>query len=478
MSPSPLSPSFPHILLQYISPPSQLTDPIPPHLLSKPLLQRHHFLHLTPDSPHDYLCWPSSAEKTAQILDLLESRPRPIDDGPPSAYPVQYSFDGEDFFAHVDLSGSGDGDGPRVVLQWDDNSGEWKYHNTDLMPFPPGSRPLLDDVLVPPSNPALVQSKPSLSHVPHFDAGLLEDGDDDDDYWNAYGSTDIGDSAYSDGVAASVKDGASSEDAYWAQYSSVHGKSHPRPCRIAPSRSHGLRGLCPKQFYDSHCLCSDVTGTADSTIPSPIPPSRRKPTQADVSGQEGLPSALLVPVRGSYDSTFDEPLQIPASIHALPRGGSRWDPASPRALSRLLSAISPRESPVPSPAPDGTFDADEVLSSPTIGGSNDSDSSSSSSSALGLCVNDGVPVVDDGPSVVDDGPSVVDDGPSVTLLPTGEGESAVDEDETDLRTALEGVWRIWKKSKRLATPASSSTAGDSEAREAFLRAARAVTELP
>ena len=102
MSPSTFSPNVLHILLQYISPPSQLTQPIPPHLLSKPLLQRHHFLHLTPEQPDEYLCWPSSPEKKAHIVDLLETRSRPLDDDQPTAYPVQYSFDGEDFFAHVD----------------------------------------------------------------------------------------------------------------------------------------------------------------------------------------------------------------------------------------------------------------------------------------------------------------------------------------------------------------------------------------
>ena len=237
MSPSPLSPNVLHVLLQYISPPSQLTHPIPPHLLSKTLLQRHHFLRLTPDTPDEYLCWPSSPEKKAQILELLESRSRPIDDDQPTTYPVQYSFDGEDFFAHVDIS-PGDEDRPRVILQWDE-SGEWKYHNVDLMPFPPGSRALLDDVLVPPPAPApvVIQTRAAPSY---FDTDLPED--DEDDYWNAYGSTDIGDSAYSDGVPTSAKDTISSEDAYWAQYASVHGKPSPINSRC---RSHGP---CGRQF--------------------------------------------------------------------------------------------------------------------------------------------------------------------------------------------------------------------------------------
>ena len=223
MSPSPLSPNVVHVLLQYISPPSQLTQPIPPHLVSKTLLQRHHFLHLTPEQPDEYLCWPSSPEKKQQIIELLESRPRPVDDDQPAAYPTQYSFDGEDFFAHVDLSYDS-GEGARIILQWDE-AGEWKYHNTDLMPFPPGARPNLEDVLVPPPPPHPVSLHPfsTSSYSRTFEANDLQDDSDDDDYWNAYGSTDMGDSLYGDAVPSSAKETASSEDAYWAQYASVQG---------------------------------------------------------------------------------------------------------------------------------------------------------------------------------------------------------------------------------------------------------------
>ena len=266
MSPSTFSPNVLHILLQYISPPSQLTQPIPPHLLSKPLLQRHHFLHLTPEQPDEYLCWPSSPEKKAHIVDLLETRSRPLDDDQPTVYPVQYSFDGEDFFAHVDLSND-DGEGPRVIFQWDE-SGEWKYHNTDLMPFPPGSRPALEDVLVPPPPPNPVSIKPlSRSSYPqNFDVDDSQDDSDDDDYWNAYGSTDIGDSQFGERTPSSAKDAMSSEDAYWAQYASVQGEPQLSiDASSSPFEQFGSTGLLPvlclgaitlaKRF--SHCFSRD-----------------------------------------------------------------------------------------------------------------------------------------------------------------------------------------------------------------------------
>ncbi|KAI0669923.1 hypothetical protein C8Q78DRAFT_976572 [Trametes maxima] len=341
MSPQPLPLNVVHVLLQYISPPSQLTHPLPPHLLSKPLLQRHHFLGLSPEQPDDYLCWPSSPERKARAIDLLESRPRPVDDDHPLAYPIQYSFDGEDFHAHVDLSAGG-GEGARVIFQWDE-SGEWRYHNTEVMPFPPGGRSALEDVLVPPmpENPV---SMPTLSAAPYtrsYDHELPQDDSDDDDYWNAYGSTDIGDSTYGSGAPLSSKDDPASEDAYWAQYASVQ-------------------------------------GTADSTIPSPIPQGRRKPMPVPVEAEDMTsPVPLPVPVRVPSEDAYAEPLPIPPSLLARPGGNSRWDPASPTALARLLASITPRESALPSPAPDAAFDLDENLSSPTIGGSDDSDLSSS-----------------------------------------------------------------------------------------------------
>lgn len=229
MAPEPLQLNVVHVLLQYIAPPSQLTQPLPPYLLSKPLLQRHHFLRLSTDQPDEYLCWPSSPERKAHVIHLLESRPRPLDDDQPFAYPVQYSFDGEDFYAHVDLSNNGS-DGARVILQWDE-AGEWRYHNTDLMPFPPGSRSALEDVLVPPAppNPASLPTLSTAAYPRSYDLDIPDDDDgDDDDYWNAYGSTDIGDSAYHSAAPVSAKDTTSSEDAYWDQYSSVQGKSLPR----------------------------------------------------------------------------------------------------------------------------------------------------------------------------------------------------------------------------------------------------------
>lgn len=485
MSPSPLSPNVVHVLLQYISPPSQLTHPIPPHLLSKNLLQRHHFLHITPEQPDEYLCWPSHPEKNIRVLEFLEARPRPIDDDQPTAYPVQYSFDGEDFFAHVDLSGD-TGEGARSILQWDE-SGEWKYHNSDLMPFPPGARPNLEDVLVPPPipNPVSLHTFSTTSYPRPFAAKDFQDDSGDDDYWNAYGATDIGDSHYGDGGPASAKDAGSSEDAYWAQYASVQGLSIPTNgssfCQWQLPIASWIARSQSQTLLAAMLTLNDCLGTADSTIPSPISQARRKPlptVHQDNSNITDSPVPLPVPVRVPSEDTNAEPLPIPPSI--MPRL-RRWDPASPTVLAHLLSTISPRESPAESPAPDGAFDMEDFLSSPTIGGSDDSDLSTSP--AVGLQGTDvrAVPAL----TATSEPPSQNSSPSSFTNLAAGEPHALVgmgtsdlgsdeDVDEVDLRAALEGVWKMWRKTKRGA--AGPSPSGDSETREAFLRTAQLVVD--
>ena len=119
-----------------------------------------------------------SLEKKRQ--EHLESRSRPVDDDQPTACPVQYSFDCEDSFVHVDLSGddlSGDGaEGCRVIF----------------------SKPCSS--LSPSRTPS-----PCMRSLYHRTPPLSRPGSDDNDYLNTYGSTDIGDSTYGDGAPGSTK---------------------------------------------------------------------------------------------------------------------------------------------------------------------------------------------------------------------------------------------------------------------------------
>ncbi|KAI0348034.1 hypothetical protein BDW22DRAFT_1350173 [Trametopsis cervina] len=391
MSPSPLSANSVHLTLQYISPPSQLDRPLPTYLLSKPLLQRHHFLQLSPENPAEYLSWPS--ETSSKAIDLLELWP-PIVDDEPVAYPVQYTSDVENAYAHVALPPAGtDAEAVRLVFQWDVDS--WKFHDIKLMPFPQGSSVSLQDVLAgSPPTPGSAGTSVSPQYNPYgFDHD--DEDNDDDDYWNAYGADD--DDAAPREFQATKGAAADSEDAYWERYSSVH-------------------------------------GTADSTIPTP-PVVRRKQMYpyADQDSQDPLP----VPARLGASDAFEDAVPIPTMLNVPPQWvhNPRWDPASPQALARLLADISPRMSPPQNAAVVADFEDDFGLSPPLEGSSDDSDTLSPPD-VLGLNPT----------SALEDQKEAL--APNALGLEEGiESATPVFEEEEPLRQSLKGLFALWKMSR-------------------------------
>jgi hypothetical protein len=220
------------LILQYISPPSNLHLELPSYLISKPLLQRHHFLQISPENPRDYLCWPSNVQ--SDVIDILESRST---DEYHSLYQFRYTFDGDFTYAHVSITPDRE-PGLRLVFQWDDPSDAWKYHDSNLMPFPPGatdsphptSNFTMDEQTAHETPPLILCSDPST------------DNDDDDAYWNAYGA----DSGPIRTASNSLSDKDSgTEDAYWAQYSSVHGMlTRTCPPLVFTGQSFELHRYC------------------------------------------------------------------------------------------------------------------------------------------------------------------------------------------------------------------------------------------
>lgn len=212
----PLSSYSINLILQYISPPSQLARPIPSHLLSRSLLKRHALLEISPQDPSAYLSWPSS--DSARAIQHLESLQMPLDELAPD-FLVGYTVDPEHAYAHVHVKPTGD-DGLRLVFEWDGEE-SWKYHDSTMMPFPPGTRPFLDD----PAAHATFDFIPSSSfggeqQVKGATGDANGDGDDDD-YWNSYGAEGDGGMKL---LPSTSKNGADvSEDAYWARYAAVQG---------------------------------------------------------------------------------------------------------------------------------------------------------------------------------------------------------------------------------------------------------------
>ncbi|KAF5367233.1 hypothetical protein D9615_010670 [Tricholomella constricta] len=208
--PEPLLPTDISLVLEYIAPPSLLST-LPPHLISNSLTQRHRFLHLSPDTPADYLAWPTDSQPNAQqnAIDLLEDFQKPLDD---HVYPVRYTSDAESAFAHVDISSSVDPPGLRLVFQWNPPDG-WKFHNLAFMPFPTNSYESVKDIVVYEPHDFLVE--PPMAPV---------DDVERDSYWDAYGLSESDDLQDQSGFnKPNVDLEAGTEDAYWAQYSAVHG---------------------------------------------------------------------------------------------------------------------------------------------------------------------------------------------------------------------------------------------------------------
>ncbi|KAF8642411.1 hypothetical protein AX16_009676 [Volvariella volvacea WC 439] len=323
--PGPISQDTIRFLLQHIVPPPQSV--LPPHLLSPLLLQRHHFLRLDPiQDPVAYLAWPS--EDQHRVAHLLQSLSL---ESLPTHFPVSYTSDPEATFAHARITPDDhSSSGLRLVFYWQPDAG-WKYHNIALMPFPPSSYSSL-------------LFRPIGSH----DSAIARDHDDNDDdaYWNSYSHSD----SFADPPHEHTKDDAhlSSEDAYWAQYATVQ-------------------------------------GSADSTVPSPLPVKRK----------------LVQP----YHLHTPEPVYNPLQ------------PPSPDALARRLRKLEPRpESP------------------PLV------DDATSLSASIAMTPSSSPPVSDlptDSPKIV-----VMDEEPSQSsteqpILPT----------DLLLQQSIQGIYNLWKASR-------------------------------
>ncbi|KAF9015220.1 hypothetical protein BDQ17DRAFT_1268860, partial [Cyathus striatus] len=289
-----ISPETISLVLHFIAPPSQLTAPIPSHLVSRPLLQRHHFLNIDPSHPAEYLAWPSpSQQKAVHLLDTLISHPSPSHN-----YPVQYVVDPESIYAHVRITSepSEPTSALRLIFLWDKSCG-WQYHDLSLMPFPPNSHPSLENVLEMFHSPGdFLQETPYSFTQPQVSSSLDSDDGDGPSYWDAYGATDH-DLHDGDSFAAPIKDTPSdSEDAYWAQYASVH-------------------------------------GSGDSTLPSPLPRKANLGQPAPGAYVSSDPDATERIIISSGDLRID--ISQTEVYNPL-------EPPSPGNLSRRLEAISPR----------------------------------------------------------------------------------------------------------------------------------------
>ncbi|KDQ63725.1 hypothetical protein JAAARDRAFT_75982 [Jaapia argillacea MUCL 33604] len=372
---TPIQPHTIQLILQYIAPPSLLTcQPLPPHLISKPLLQRHHFLQLSPQPDDDsedtenasakriqeYLSWPSSSHPST--IAILESLPLlSNDDGEQiSEWPVRYTSDSEYTYAHVhvhvDVAPSSFAfpssfhEAVRLVFQWDDRDSSWKYHDLALMPFPPGAQASLAHALSahPASFSLPVPSFPTIgSFAPSVGDGYESDNDDDgddDEYWNAYGAASDQEEQHEPRYGSVNKQTANSiksveeaaEDAYWAQYSSVQGTADstiPSPRRA----DLALQGLADPEHDE---LDLNHPNDFETSPPSSDSSDPSNPTNQPISRQSPLPE-LAQPIHPLY--AHNQPRSSSQSQMKNFRFPLRRTP-SPAAITQRLNSLSPRPS--------------------------------------------------------------------------------------------------------------------------------------
>jgi len=263
MTAGPITPATVHLVLAHIAP---LEAPLPPHLVSRPLLQRHHFLGLTPDNAAEYLVWPS--EEQSHVAELLQNRPVPSHDESEEHLIIQYTADTENLIAQVRITSD-----LRILFLWDNQHG-WQYHNLATMPFPSNTYTEFSDAFA-------AYSPNDFLPEPTSPAAIAED--DDDSYWNAYGK---GDDLDQPQVSRPAQDAnANSEDAYWAQYSSVQ-------------------------------------GSGDSTLPSPRPPNKKLPSDMDTAAEPGR----IFVASDDFQAHHVEPY-------------NPLEPPAPESLARRLAAL-------------------------------------------------------------------------------------------------------------------------------------------
>ncbi|KAF8271360.1 hypothetical protein EI94DRAFT_1720434 [Lactarius quietus] len=233
------------LILQYICPPSQLISPIPSDLLSLSLLQRH---------------------RRDRAIQHLESLPMALDELAPD-FLVGYAADPEHAYAHVHVKSTGD-DGLRLVFEWDGQE-SWKYHDANVMPFPPGAHHSLSDAVASASTitiPTPELKGPKLENLGNGDGD--DDANDDDDYWNSYGAEGTCSVQPSPFMGRDEVD--ATEDAYWAQYASVQGSADstvPSPVHKTTRKLLTVETLSPRPEDDIPDATDDDTESSSLETP-------------------------------------------------------------------------------------------------------------------------------------------------------------------------------------------------------------------
>lgn len=169
-----------NLTLQYLLPP---TAPMPLHLLSRELLQRHHFLGISPDDPAEYFCWPTSSSPpsaSSSIMHDLEMRAGNEDLLHKPTHEVSYEHGDDGSRARVRLSDDLDLY-VLFVYQGSDEGGDgedgWRYNDIQRI------TPATPSTALPPGLGVGVLS----AEVAEEDPYTRSSSPSSDAYWDNYG---------------------------------------------------------------------------------------------------------------------------------------------------------------------------------------------------------------------------------------------------------------------------------------------------
>lgn len=291
--------------MQYLLPPSEL----PTHLLSRTLLQRHHFLSISPADTASYLCLPgpnADPEKSVAALEHLATqdheqlvRTANIRYQPP----VSAS---EPVHARVWL-----GNSVQVVFVWeeDQDGAGWRYLDTDHRPLPGNCTSTL---------------APALQVTPPEEQEQDQDTSPDD-YWAGY---DSGSSPRSPRIPEREL-AADDEDAYWASYGAVHGSADSTIPSPAPQKHKRLDAWGREELpWEEHAEMDARAWDADATSGHGL--------GVTILSNSRPPTPPSMPTRTLVLSTQAQPQQIAP----LPDLNHRNWTSPPSSLSAPFSALS------------------------------------------------------------------------------------------------------------------------------------------
>jgi hypothetical protein len=300
------------------------------------------------------------------------------------------------------------------------------------MPFPRDSYPTISDAY------AAFRSPNDFLAEPIYPAVAVAGADDDDDgYWDSYGQ-ELDDGADEQGAKhAKGHPDPNSEDAYWARYSSIHGMS-----------------LHPFSSYKAKRLAI-ATGSADSTIPSPMPVKRNADGTQTHAGADRvfIPSSDLVP-----NLSNDEPY-------------NPLEPPSPEALHERLSNLSTRPESPPFEE-DNSSDSDDSVS-PTDAARPSLEPESTTPDA---------PEEERGPlSAAESQQYVLVNEPQSKPVPSDASASTItttNEADSSLQQSIHGLYRLWKLQHGQRNPGSQLQTHIDADKETFLTLVRRAIEEP